>query len=166
MSYKVEKVWKSHGLKCVVIMTDKGHRCGYVGVDKNHLLFEINHYDKIPSKLKAKWEEVQKGDIGKRGAISVLCCDPNDPHVEILFDVHGGITYSGNGRKNDYPIKSDLWWFGYDCAHAGDAKDLSVMSDILKEIELKFPSEGVLRTLEYCVEECESLAKQLKEVDV
>lgn len=32
MNYKVESVFEYVGLKCVVIMTNMGHRCGYVGI--------------------------------------------------------------------------------------------------------------------------------------
>jgi hypothetical protein len=40
------------------------------------------------------------------------------------------------------------FFVGFDCAHAGDATRY-------------FPAEGVLRSLDYCIEECESLASQL-----
>lgn len=42
--------------------------------------------------------------------------------------VHGGITYCGN--RGGYPLEnSDLWWLGFDCAHHGDARDLSLMDE-------------------------------------
>lgn len=33
---------------------------------------------------------------------------------------HGGVTYSGGGEKSQYPVESDLWWFGFDCGHEED----------------------------------------------
>ena len=39
------------------------------------------------------------------------------------FSCHGGLTYSGGGENSSYPISSDLWWFGFDCAHCGDEPD-------------------------------------------
>ena len=78
------------------------------------------------------------------------------------FDVHGGITFSDGGKNSDYPIKSNLWWFGFDCAHASDAKDLSVVDNYIKEIEKKYPIGGILRSLNYCISECENLVDQLK----
>ena len=58
----------------------------------------------------------------------------------------------------------DIWWFGYDCGHAGDAKDLRFVKKEIREIEEKFPIPGEIRSLNYCISECESLAKQLNEV--
>jgi len=36
---------------------------------------------------------------------------------------HGGITYTGSSKKSNYPIKSSLWWIGFDCMHFFDGKD-------------------------------------------
>lgn len=74
---------------------------------------------------------------------------------ESMCDVHGGVTYSGGDE--DYPVKSDgLWWFGFDCAHYGDAPAVQC------PIEKEFPVPGrVVRSLAYCKSECESLATQL-----
>lgn len=58
---------------------------------------------------------------------------------EDVFEVHGGLTYSNDGTH--VPLESGPWYFGYDCDHFGD-ENLS---------------------LEFCIEQCESLAKQLAE---
>ena len=72
---------------------------------------------------------------------------------EIYLDVHGGLTFSESGNK--YPVENDgLYWFGFDCAHSGDAtKYYSHPGDIH-------------RSLTYCVGECESLARQLNTIVV
>ena len=88
---------------------------------------------------------------------------------DVPADVHGGLTYAGSER--DYPAPSDgLWWLGYDCAHLGDAQDPELMSGKYKKMydkglhrEISFEGDTV-KTLEYCINECESLAKQLVEV--
>ena len=54
------------------------------------------------------------------------------------INVHGGITYNDFYDGKDYCI-------GFDCAHYQDT----------------FEDQ----TLEYCINECESLAKQLKEIE-
>lgn len=90
-------------------------------------------------------------------------------YENIDADVHGGLTYSGGGKT--YPAESEkLWWFGYDCAHLGDARDPELMQGEYKKLydkgllrELDFEGDMV-RSLGYCVSECESLAKQLVEV--
>lgn len=86
---------------------------------------------------------------------------------ELDVDVHGGLTYSD--VNTEYPAPSDgLWWFGYDCAHFGDASDPALMTPKYKELHDKklftyaLDAYSVVRSLEFCVEQCESLAKQLK----
>lgn len=90
------------------------------------------------------------------GVMSHLCGYVGVPNMHKFYgmdyasvdaDVHGGLTYSAKG---EYPVESDLWWLGFDCAHAGDFEGGSCLGK-------------PLRTLEYVVQECESLAKQLQE---
>ena len=169
MAYKVEQDWEYKGLRCVVVMTDIGHRCGYVGVDKDHPLYKVD-YQSHCAFLKSRWEEAKTGAIGGRGIIPLVCWDGETVSPEIVFDVHGGITYSRGAI--DYPVDSDLWWFGYDCAHAGDAKDLNAIEDkeirnkqSIKQIYERYHIAGdVVRSLGYCIEQCEKLADQLNEV--
>ena len=62
------------------------------------------------------------------------CGDVGIPKTHIAYGVHydnvniyvhGGLTYSGNLI---HIVNNDLWWFGFDCAHASD-KILSLPSD-------------------------------------
>jgi hypothetical protein len=74
---------------------------------------------------------------------------------ELDVEVHGGLTF-GAGAK-----------FGFDCAHFYDAKDPELMSDEYRKIYERWPrfdEGGTVRTLEFCVAECERLAAQLKEL--
>jgi hypothetical protein len=160
MSFTVEKDWTTEaGLRAVVIMGDLGHRCGYVGLPAGHPLNGVEYGEKSPH-LKLDPERSTE----KMSPIQILCGagksmdDLNSP--EYVFEVHGGLTFSGNGRGK-YPVESDLWWFGYDCGHAGDAPapDSKLASYRMAGFE-----GDVHRTLEYCTAECESLAKQLSEV--
>ena len=78
---------------------------------------------------------------------------------DVDIDVHGGLTYAD--------ARDDLWWFGYDCAHLGDARDPELMSDEYKNVLLgrKLNFDGdTIKTLDFCVNECESMAAQLKDV--
>jgi len=121
-SSTIEADWiTSAGLRAIVIFGRLGFHCGYVGVPSSHPLFGVKYSE--PSQRYGK--------------------APED-----MFDVHGGLTYSGG--EDDFPVESDLWWFGYDCGHLGDVSDIC--------------SEGVFRDLDYCKAECESLAKQISEV--
>ena len=123
----IEKEWKHEGYLCVVKMYEEGgHRCGYVGIPKEHPLYKKD-YDDVDD-----------------------------------FNVHGGLTYS-NSDLLEVPSK-DTWWFGYDCGHYGDKPDLSVMPKRYRKIREKYADpDGIIRSLAYCITECENLAKQLKE---
>lgn len=62
--------------------------------------------------------------------------DDTKTYYDSDTDVHGGVTHEGNmleGKEN---------WVGFDMAHLGD--------------------EDIKNPLEYCIEECEKLAKQMK----
>ena len=95
--------------------------------------------------------------------------------IEAYFQCHGGITYAGGGEHSDYPIESDLWWFGFDCGHAGDKSDLDYAIQkfpghikeyqLRKIVESKYPIDDVIRTEEYVADECKNLAEQLKEFE-
>lgn len=63
----------------------------------------------------------------------------SDSEVEKVFDVHGGVTFTGG--MNDRMGGADGWWVGFDMAHIGD--------------------ENIVNPLEYAEKECENLANQI-----
>lgn len=138
MKNTTEREFEHCGLLCRVILTHMGHRNGYVRLPEGHPLFGKNYSDDVvcPKPLR----EVTKGKVGP---IPWLCAAMRFDvlesagliPVDILFDVHGGITYA-----DDWDEK-DQWWFGFDCCHSGD--DPSVQDT------------------EYVAAECKSLAEQL-----
>jgi hypothetical protein len=72
------------------------------------------------------------------------------------LEVHGGVTHEG-GHMND-----GLYYYGFDCAHSGDAKDESIMSEDYKKIHSQWNQiGGVVRTKEFVESECRKLADQL-----
>lgn len=162
MGCKVENDFEHAGLRCVVIMTSMGHRCGYVGVPQGHPL-----YGKSYSTTVGKFTDIKNKSVEKMSPFNVLTMafeelnEDSPVRIDCYFDVHGGITYADGGAGSKYPVESDLWWFGYDCAHYGDGKDLSVLDEIHREIEKMYPTGGVVRTLDYCINECKILAEQL-----
>jgi len=112
---------------------------------------------------------LQNATIGKRSLISALCWDGKNVSPSILFDVHGGITYSGGTWK--YPTRQidPIWWFGFDCAHYGDGKDWEAIKKYflpkewryLYEIEYAYFDHYSVKTKKYVEEECKFLADQL-----
>lgn len=152
VDYKVESDFIHNGLRCVVLLTGMGHRCGYVGIDRNHPLFNVRYSDRA--------QYLAEKDITDEwGGMAIT--------PETYLKAHGGITYSDSGS---YPVKSDLWWFGFDCAHAGDAPDYkSLLESGLRDREYaesmvslqRHFEYGVVRTQEYVEQECRSLADQL-----
>jgi len=83
------------GFDCLIVRNHGGALCGYVGVPKEHP-FHGKHYD--------------------------------DLH---LVAVHGGLTFAGGCQHTDDPSvgichipepgePDNIWWLGFDCAHAWD----------------------------------------------
>lgn len=163
MRFQVEKDWTTQaGFRAVVIMGDMGSRCGYVGVPKGHPLFGASYSEPHPALAAPPDDE----PVGKRGIMSLICSTPetmNSP--DMVFDVHGSLTYAGSGDGN-YPVKSNLWWFGYDCAHAGDGRSpeyMEMQREHYPNSPIMWHNDGMFRSLDYCVSECESLARQIVE---
>ena len=76
---------------------------------------------------------------------------------EVSADVHGGLTFASGEKPSKYPVESELHWFGFDCHHYMDA---TIDPD---PFLLLPPEEGTtVRTLDFCINECECLAWQLK----
>ena len=107
----VEKTGTTHGFPFAVVITDLGHRCGYVGVPFSHPLHGCGCG--TPHELLRK-DEVSDEPIGKREVIPLMCADAELPYLspDVYFDVHGGLTYAA-GRE-DYPVSEPkgYWWFG------------------------------------------------------
>lgn len=142
---KTVKDWTTKsGLRAVILFVNDSHHCGYVGIPADHPLHGVD-YDETVQGLSLPDDE----PVGKRGVIPLLCSKGIESmSPDCYFNVHGGITFA-DGR-GDYPAKSaGLWWFGFDCAHLGDATKHSLF-------------EGdVFRDEAYVEAECEALAEQL-----
>lgn len=167
-NYIVEKEFESNGLKCVVTFQRLGHRCGYVGVPKGHPLYGKEYSDHI---------EIKKADIEDKEVsgifplLGAILDDDERVRIEAYFSCHGGITYSGGGEDSKYPIESNLWWFGFDCAHCDDGKDLDLAIKLFpeyaqalkiqKQVEDMYPVYNIVRELDYVENECCELAEQL-----
>lgn len=152
--FAIEKDWiTKSGLRAVAGVVRESHRCGYVGVPKTHKLYGKDYGHSLD---KEHWECLESNKETFKGSpidILLAAYERNDgevgPRLSYFVNVHGGLTYAGG--KDNYPAVGDEWWFGFDCAHLGDAR----MND-------DRPSYGdAVRSLAYVEEECEALAEQL-----
>ena len=124
-----KKQWTDEktGYPCLIVRNRMGALCGYVGVKAAHPLYEKGYDD-----------------------------------AEVY--AHGGMTFAGPCRGGDEQHgichkadgADDVWWFGFDCLHAGDS------SPPIHPHSFDF---GVYRDLAYVTSEVASLAAQLKELE-
>lgn len=73
---------------------------------------------------------------------------------DVEASVHGGLTFSEPDLPCDKGGLDDGYWFGFDCAHYGDAQDPDLPSSH------KYRTGGVIRTQEYVEAECRDLCEQ------
>lgn len=162
--YQIERDWITRaGLRAVVVVLLyqlglRRHRCGYVEVPRGHPLYGVGYMEPcevIPEDL------TEQALLGKKSPVLLVTASVGAAagktlrrSPDVAFDVHGGLTYSGPG-SDGYPVPSEGWWFGFDCAHAGDAPidHLPYVSEV--------QAGGVTRSLDYVVSECERLADQI-----
>lgn len=122
--------FEAFGMPCYMLRVDKsGHWCGYVQVPKDSILFgkDANYCEEN--------SEITLSDVAK---------SIND------IRVHGGLTYSGDRKKDGN------WCFGFDCGHFGD------LTHYMFEYDLD--ETAVYRDKNYVINECKELAKQLKKI--
>lgn len=98
------------------------------------------------------------------------------------INVHGGLTFSGECQKGDDPADGichvpehgepdDVWWFGFDCAHASDlcpqmemhrreiTDKMPPMPEALRQYQEEHPD--IYRDVPYVQAEVAELAKQI-----
>lgn len=122
---KAHWVDETTGLDCLIVRNRLGALCGYVGVPPAH-----------------PWH-------GK-------------DYDDVYADVHGGLTYADRCQEDEEhgichlpePGRpDDVWWLGFDCAHAGD---------LVPGAGRVSPYE-TYRELNYVRDEVARLARQAKE---
>lgn len=82
--------------------------------------------------------------------------DENDLACDVT--IHGALTFAEHDIECGKPGAQDSgWWLGFDCAHAGDARDPSLP---FNRILLSFGDRGEIRSQEYVEAECRGLCEQ------
>lgn len=131
------------GLECMVVRTRMGHYCGYVGVPPSHPWFGKGYNEKVKVPPSVFSRETCADNVG---VINLLCAsDVSQDAMDIVLavDVHGGLTFSAKDKTRE------IWWFGFDCAHAGDGRS---------------PSDDGWKDADFVAENCRSLADQLADI--
>ena len=80
----------------IVLKSDLGHYCAYVGVPEGHALAGLPYQDLFDS------------DTGEYAG---------NPHMSL--PVHGGLTFAGPGGDGGRP--PNWYWYGWDYAHSFDS---------------------------------------------
>ena len=126
------------GLVCAIVRVKTlGHLCGYVRVPNSRLVKRMRQRERRIIGLAFSGRNVRRSGYTL-------------PEIDNIA-VHGGVTFSG--RHGHYRM-SRGYWVGFDCAHFGDlSPGLRLVSFV-----------GVYRDMAYVRGQCESLAKQLKEL--
>lgn len=149
--------FESHGLPCKMRRGgfESGHWCGYVGVPKGHPLHNAEYGDTSEAleKLLERLLEAPANEAEHTFARALgILSGKMSPSPEVVFEVHGGITFSSHCVSTDG--HDDKWWFGFDCAHSGD----------MIPGHLRFGFDTGYDTYKdeaYVRRECELLAEQL-----
>lgn len=143
MNHTTKAVWQTRaGFMAAINQTPLGHLCGYVQVPVGHPAY--GHADEYDTPL---------NQIG----------------------CHGGITYA-EFNNNDYPIaetEKGHYWIGFDCGHFGDGRDSEAVETYFKHAAKGRPypqdiidsfKRGHVWTVNEVIDECESIATQLKDM--
>lgn len=143
----IEKEWVTkNGHNAKILFLEMGHRCGYVEVKENSFLY-LKEYSYHYFDIDNLTEEILK-NIEKYKAINNI-------------EVHGGLTYSGRLINNSY-------WFGFDCAHYMDKKDIESLKKYYPDTKNKECCDfnnSTIKDLEFCINECEKLSEQIKQIE-
>jgi hypothetical protein len=166
---KIQWLDDATGLPCLVVRNDWGTLCGYVGVGPGHPLYEVKEGQDTPA-LKEAWarrKETPIGTLAESPVALVLAAsmtDDENPAPDAVFEVHGGLTYSGHCRGHichevEPGEEDSVWWFGFDCGH---------YKDLQPRMAADYPDapmfDCVYRDVSYVQAECRKLARQLAEV--
>jgi hypothetical protein len=183
-----EATWtdEATGYQCVAARGPHGAWCGYVGVPKTHPAHGLDYsfdFDFDPDHREPSWSEtfaryVTSTHIEKRAI--------DETHRRYIakkvqhwtaaqgryatqtmvnnISAHGELTWSG-----PLPIlpDTDLWFFGFDCAHAFDMSPaINALSKIIPNYPSRTHDHETYRTLKYVRDEVAALVRQLHDIEL
>lgn len=154
---KVHWIDPETDMDCLAVRNGMGAWCGYVGLPPEHPWHGVG-YSQCLDDCGEDW------------------CFQHSPEARI--EVHGGLTFADRCHESDQgpgygichvPLPSrpdDVWWFGFDCSHAGDYApyDAAVAAQEGNRHPWRLFEGDAYRDLAYVKAEVASLARQLKAV--
>lgn len=174
-----ELAWidQATGLDCHIIRHIQfGNFCGYAGVPPTHPAYGLS-WDGVPDKEAKERHREFMARLRNSGGNPFKMPPSKFPDTKPVLgigdklcevSVHGGLTFAGILRKRNV----DLWFFGFDCGHAGDfspgmhatLRFLHQLDNTTKQFEAYagFCQDETYRTIDYVKAECTELARQLK----
>ena len=120
----------------------------------------------------AEWEDkvtgykcriVRHRDLGNLcGYVGIPKTHPSwgKKYDDVDIQVHGGLTHSGLEQDDT----SETWWFGFDCAHAGDISP-KLLIVLIEKDRYNYDRTEVYRTWGYVENEVRELVRQLRDED-
>jgi hypothetical protein len=109
---KAQWIDEATGLDCLIVRQgNSGHLCGYVGLPPEH-----------------PWHGIDYDGCTKTPPCEESWCN-HGPDARV--EVHGGLTFAARCQEHAEPgtgichipepgRPADVWWLGFDCAHAWD----------------------------------------------
>jgi hypothetical protein len=125
-----EFMYKNH--ECRILRSNLGHLCGYVRVHEDHPFYGLHYSDSVSVPLSVMNNDVDLRDVSILSIVSDSLdgtLDEGNLSIASILRVHGGVTFSGNPANGE-----DGWWYGFDCAHAGDYIPASAFGGTYKEV--------------------------------
>lgn len=158
-----------------------GSLCGYVGVPRTHPAFGLPYDFDIDFDPHAPFVPFRPELLGDgpdsmfrrmydRRQTEWLTVKERKPVQTLVNQIvaHGGLTYANHQDDSGGENWRDWWWYGFDCAHAGD---LAPAMEALKRtigmperFHLEYREE--YRTIAYVRAECVRLARQISDIAI
>lgn len=129
--------------------------CGYVAVEPGHPYHGKNPEECIEDCGKSWCDHTPSSKLCAHGGITFAGpCHPDEGEH--------GICHIPQGGESD-----DVWWFGFDTAHAGDFTPgyWKLTNEYMSEALKEYRNNDEYRTLDYVMRQCAHLAMQLAEVN-
>lgn len=137
----IESAFTYNGYKCIVLFQGMCHRCGYIGIPKEHSLYDIGDYDNVPIICHGGITYASHNMYGFGTCDDIFWIGFDCAHCDDSKDYEAGRKYFANDAAL---IESMARW---------------------EELDKQFPCDGEVRTQEYVEEQCRQIVDQIIEYD-